>query len=105
MAEEEEDDDVGAEEDMWSGGKTIPVLALRPPKTSSPAEGLDHCPPPPAVPGRDDPLVPTMAYCSRPRPALEEGRLPEVPLGLPDEVGRRDPKRPEEEDGRRPLEY
>lgn len=92
------------EEDKWSGGKTIPVLALRPsPGTVSSScpypdptplplrDGIDHCGGcPDAVPGLDDPPDPLWwlsAYCSRPRPPLEDGLEP-APL---------------EDDGRRPL--
>lgn len=101
--EHEEGDEEGG---MLSGGKMMPVLAFRPPYASSSAdeveleeEALGHCPVPcpEAVPGRDDPPVPTMAYCSRPRPALEDGLLPAETAD--------EPLMPEEEEGRKPLEY
>jgi hypothetical protein len=101
------DDEEGDEEGgKLSGGKTIPILDLRPPYASSsadevePEEALGHCPcpDPEAVPGRDDPPVPTMAYCSRPRPALEDGLLPAETADEP-------LMSPLAEEGRRPLEY
>lgn len=105
-AEAVEDEDGEVEGDMLSGGKTIPVtLAFRPlpPYASSSVDeevvALGHWLCPEAVPGRDDPPVPTIAYCSRPRPALDDGRLPTevAPLTFP--------RRPLEDDGRKPLEY
>ena len=107
-AEAVDDDERDEEGGKLSGGKTI--LDLRPPYASSsadevePEEALGHCPcpcpcpDPEPVPGRDDPPVPTMAYCSRPRPALEDGLLPAETVDEP-------LMSPLEEEGRRPLEY
>jgi hypothetical protein len=112
-AEAVDDDEWDEEGGKLSGGKMIPELAFLPPYASSSAsadeveleEELGHCPcpcpDPEAVPGRDP--VPTMAYCSSPRPALEDGLLPAETADEP--LRPRPMLIPDEEEGRRPLGY